>query len=356
MKDNLETLLITGEHIQTIISNVGLDVIMDELIEKTYKAFVNFDADESIMPIRAGFNYLEPHEGLVEWMPIRTISKEEVLVKMVAYHPRNPVKYHLPTIISTISKYDTRNGHLKALIDGVLPTSLRTGAVAAVASKLFGNTNSVSLGLIGCGAQSITQLHALSRVFKFKQIYFYDADEMTQKSFIERVSMLNLSCDFIPSNIKEIVEESDIVSTATSIGIGDGPLFQNQKTKGWLHINAIGSDFEGKFELPIDFLGQSYVCPDRLSQAKIEGECQQLQDDQIGDDLSSCLKQANQLEHLKNQRTVFDSTGIALQDSVVADLFLKYAEKMGLGERVSLESASMEEKTPYSFMIKYEEK
>lgn len=352
MIDKLETLVLKGEDIQAIIEDVGADAIMDELIEKSYEKFVNFNPSDSIMPIRSGFNYSQPQEGLVEWMPIRNVKEEEVLVKVVAYHPKNPLTYKLPTIISTISKYSTANGHLKTIIDGVLPTSLRTGAASAIASKLFAKPQSENLGLIGCGAQSITQLHAISRVFEIKKVFYYDIDSATQQTFKERVEMLNLSIEFVSSNINEIVAESDILSTATSIGIGDGPLFNSLESKEWLHINAIGSDFEGKFELPLSLLKRSYVCPDWLPQAKIEGECQQLEEGQVGENLFQCLKVANTLQHLKTERTVFDSTGLPLQDLVATDLFLHYAKKMGLGQKINIENSTVDEKNPYSFLRK----
>ncbi len=350
MQHNQTTLLVTGQDLQQIIFNIGLDSLMDQLIEETYLALVNYDPSDCVMNRRSGYNYTEPAEGLVEWMPIRQISKDQVVIKVVGYHPRNPEQYQVPTIISTISKYDTRTGHLSALIDGVLPTSLRTGAAGAIASKLFGYSQSQSLGLIGCGAQAVTQLHGISRVFDLKQIYYYDIDELTSQSFVARAAMLDLDCEFVPMSINEIVRESDIISTATSIGIGEGPLFAELPTKEWLHINAIGSDFPGKFELPFSFLENSYVCPDWIDQAVIEGECQNLESHQIGESLSHCLKEANTFEHLKNSRTVFDSTGIALQDLVSSKIILEHAERLNIGQRVQIESASLDEKNPYAFI------
>jgi len=350
MQDNQTTLIVTGQDLQKVISNVGLNALMDQLIEESYLAFVNYDPTDSLMNQRSGYNYTEPLEGLVEWMPIRQISKDQVVIKVVGYHPRNPEHYQVPTIISTISQYDTNTGHLNALIDGVLPTSLRTGAAGAIASKLMANSQSESLGLIGCGAQSITQLHGISRVFDLKTVYYYDVDELTSQSFVSRAAVLGLDCEFIPAPIHQIIEQSDIVSTATSIGIGEGPLFQDVTSKDWLHINAIGSDFPGKFELPVSFLSQSYVCPDWVDQAVIEGECQNLESHQIGENLSHCLKSANEFEHLKASRTVFDSTGIALQDLVISRIILEHAKAMNVGQRVHIESTSLDEKNPYSFI------
>ncbi len=351
MKNHVKSLILTAENIQQIVEAVGMDEIMDQLIERTYRAFIEFSKENSKMPIRSGFSYDEPKVGLIEWMPIRDIKEEEILLKVVAYHPQNPKDYKLPTILSTIANYDTRTGHLKAIMDGVLPTALRTGASSAVASKLFGRPDSKKLGLIGCGLQSITQLHALSRIFPIETVLYFDIDELTHNAFEHNASVLELSINFKSASIDEIVRSVDILCTATSIGVGEGPLFENQETNPWLHINAIGSDFEGKYELPKALLLNSYVCPDHLDQALIEGECQQLQSTDIGMDIVTCLQHANPHEHLKLKRTVFDSTGIALEDQIVCDLFLEYAASMEIGNYIHLENTNLEEKNPYSFMM-----
>jgi len=352
MDSNLSSLLITAQDIQDIIRGVGLDSIMDKLIERTYSTFLHYSEEAIQMPIRSGFSYNEPVEGLIEWMPLRNLPEDHILIKVVAYHPDNPTKKDLPTIISNIAKYDCSTGHLIAIMDGVLPTSLRTGAASAVASKIFAYPESKTLGLIGCGAQSITQLHALSRVFEIEKVVYFDIDPTTMNSFKERSSILGLESKFEGCSIDEVVRSSDILSTATSIGVGEGPLFQYKTTKDWLHVNAIGSDFVGKTELPKELLLKSFVSPDFLEQAVKEGESQQLEPHQIGEGIIHCIKKANKYNYLKEQLTVFDSTGIPLEDQVVADLFLDYAKEMNLGTKVQLENTFMEMKNPYSFMFK----
>ncbi|OAD19409.1 Ornithine cyclodeaminase/mu-crystallin [Candidatus Thiomargarita nelsonii] len=68
-------------------------------------------------------------------MPIH--KNAQVTLKMVGYHPFNPQKNHLPTILSTIATYDTCTGHLLGLADATFLTALRTGAASAVASQIL---------------------------------------------------------------------------------------------------------------------------------------------------------------------------------------------------------------------------
>lgn len=348
---NKKTLILSSADVEQIVREVGTDELMDQLIENMEQAFLDFDPAQKIIPVRSGFNYKNPELGLIEWMPLHDYG-EKIVVKMVGYHPNNPDKHQLPTIVSTISNYDTNTGHLKSLVDGVFLTALRTGAASAVASKLLAKPESKILGLIGCGAQSVTQLHALSRIFKFEKVLYYDVDEATNDSFVDRVTMLDLKVEYQKMPIEAIVAESDIVCTATSIDIGEGPLFQNVTTQPHLHINAIGSDFPGKTELPVEHLKNSFVCPDFPEQAMKEGECQQLLREDVGDDIFKCIQHAEKYEHLKNKKTVFDSTGLSLEDLVIMDLFINYAHKMGLGQMIAIENMSLDAKNPYHFIKK----
>ena len=125
------------------------------------------------------------------------------------------------------------------------------------------------LGLVGCGAQAVTQLHAISRVAHIDQVLYFDTDPEALLSFPKRCEMLGLSAHFSNVSVAEIVKSSDILSTATSIAIKEGPLFDHLDYNPHLHINAVGSDFPGKVELPIDLLENAFVCPDFKEQAVI---------------------------------------------------------------------------------------
>ncbi|MEL6916357.1 MAG: ornithine cyclodeaminase family protein [Bacteroidota bacterium] len=345
------TLVLSGGDVNEIVENFGLHSLMDRLILKLTTAVLGYDETSMEIPIRSGFNYNNDKPGLVEFMPVHALG-EGIVLKVVGYHPRNPDDYGLPTILSSITSYDIKTGHLQGIADGVLLTALRTGAASAVASKFMAQPDSGVLGLIGCGAQAITQLHAISRCYPLEQVYIYDVDETVVSSFAERCAMLDLHVEIIPSSISEIMSKSDIVCTATSIDVGLGPLFETYETKDHLHINAIGSDFPGKIELPLSLLRKSTVVPDFREQAKLEGECQQLNDEEIGPDLVTLVKNHTDFDHIANTLTVFDSTGWALEDRVVMKVFMDLAEEFNIGMEVSIENTSEDAKNPYHFMLK----
>lgn len=347
--DAQHTLILSCADVQQIISHYGLNQIMDALIERLERAISSFDSAQIITPARSGFHYDAPESGLVEWMPLY-INGKQVTIKVVGYHPANPRKFNLPTIMSTISAYDTSTGHLLGIMDGVLPTALRTGAATAVASKYLAHPESSTLGIIGCGAQAVTQIHALSRIFNLKEILIYDTDTKAVDSLSARCQVLDLEATFIASPIDRIVSEADILVTATSIDVGAGPLFSGLPSKNHLHINAVGSDFPGKTELPLDFLQNSLVCPDFHAQAIVEGECQQLDANQIGPDLVTLIQNQQTYNEVPLQRTVFDSTGWALEDQIVLELFLEYAHVQNLGLEIELENMSGDVSNPYDLI------
>lgn len=344
-----KTLVLPQQDIHDIVSHFGVDTVMDDLITRLTIAIRELNTGQTIIPIRSGFNYQSPYPGLVEWMPLFEKGKQ-VVVKMVGYHPQNPDQFGLPTVLSTISAYDTHTGHLKSILDGVLLTSLRTGAASAISTKHLAHPDSETLGLIGCGAQAVTQLHAISRVSSLKKVLIYDNNADALGSFENRCRALNLKVEIEASSIEEIIGASDIVCTATSIDPGSGPLFENLPTKQHLHINAVGSDFPGKVEVSLDFLNNSFVCPDFKAQAIIEGECQRLEENKIGAELPDVLKNYDNYAHIRNERSVFDSTGWSLEDAVVLELFADYAKQLGLGKEMEIEAVGGDAKSPYDFV------
>jgi len=349
MKKNQESIIIDSFAVNQIIKKVGLNKVMDDLITALEKAVQTYSNDETEVPIRSGFNYKKPFLGLVEWMPIMK-KGEEVVIKIVGYHPENPDIFKIPTILSTISSYDAHTGHLNYLVDGVLLTALRTGASSAVASKMMANKNSKVLGIIGCGAQSVTQIHAISRLFAINEILIYDTDKPSMENLKDRIGPINLGFSPKVSSFSEILEKSDIICTATSIAPEKGPLFNKFKSKPHLHINAVGADFPGKFELPKSLLDKAYVCPDFLEQALIEGECQQLDPSAIGPTWIELIHDDKLKAKYQSGLSVFDSTGWALEDQVVAGLFANYAEELKLGTKMNIESYSSDEKNPYGMI------
>ncbi|MFF4486751.1 ornithine cyclodeaminase family protein [Streptomyces sp. NPDC001544] len=342
----MNTLLITQEDIDRIIDRVGRDALMGRVIDRLAEglAAVHRGARE-LSPLRGGFARSQPVPGIIEWMPHRE-GGDSTTIKTVAYSPGNPGHFGLPTIIGTVARYDDITGRLTAMCDGIVLTAIRTGAASALASRALAHPESRTVGLIGTGAQSVTQLHALSLCFPLETVLAWDINAKHLDTFAERVSFLGLDVRVAPP--EEIVRQADIITTATSVEAGQGPVLPDAGAREHLHINAVGADLIGKTELPKSLLDRALVCPDHPQQALREGESQQLKADRLGPSLAQLVTEPASVADARGRLTVFDSTGIALEDHLALDVFIQSANDLGLGTRVDLEFRPSDAIDPYS--------
>lgn len=345
----MKTLLLSSGDIADIVRAVGIDRLMDHAIDGIAEACRDYDDGQYEVPVRDGFSYKGHSTGLVEWMPLLHQNRQ-VALKLVAYHPDNPDRLKLPTVLSTAISFDTKSGHAECIVDATFLTSIRTGAASAVASRVLASPSSRTLGLVGAGAQAVTQLHGLSRVFDIETVLISDTDKLACASFADRVGILGLSASIETRPVADIVREADIICTATSIDVGAGPVLPDGNFKPGVHINAVGSDFPGKTELPLALLERSLVCPDFREQAVCEGECQQLDVHDIGPDLVELVKRESEFAHARSRASVFDSTGWALEDYVTLNILQRLAQEYDFGQRIQFETVSADPKNPFGFL------
>lgn len=334
-----------------VIEDVGLNAYVDELIDRLRSAFKHFDPERIHHQTRSGFSYQNPNLGLVEWMPAMAAG-EMVSVKTVGYHPDNPAIRNLPSVLATIALYETATGRLSAICEGTLLTALRTGAASAVMTDALARPGPVTLGVVGCGAQAVTQVHAISRIRTIDRLIVTDVEPANARSLPDRLpdSALKTDLEIVePAEFGDVVAELDVLCTCTSVGVDRGPVVELRGAKPGLHVNAVGSDFPGKVELPVDYLRSSVVVPDVAEQCLIEGESQQLTEGDLGPDILRVLSDPASVE-LVNQRTVFDSTGWSYEDQIAAVMFLDHATRLGVGTTVALQHAPRDPFDPFEIL------
>ncbi|MDJ0463808.1 ornithine cyclodeaminase family protein [Streptomyces sp. H27-C3] len=341
------THIVDAEAISAIVAKVGLGQLYDLTIERMAAVLTGGSGATVEMKQRDGFLLTTPQLGLLEWMPA-VRHGATVSIKMVGYNPHNPVKNQLPTILSTLCAFDADSGHLRAVVDGTFATAIRTGAASALASRVLARPDSAVLGLVGCGAQAVTQLHALSRVFPFAEVLVCDTDVRAENSFAARARLPEGVVRV--AALHEVEELADVLCTATSVAPHEGPVIRGTALKPWVHVNTIGSDMPGKTELPLDLLRKAVVVPDHLEQARAEGDCQQLAPEEIGPPLSEILQDTDAHRRLSPVTTVYDSTGLAVQDLVMVEVFEELARELGVGHRIAIEATADDPQDPYSFL------
>jgi ornithine cyclodeaminase/alanine dehydrogenase-like protein (mu-crystallin family) len=343
------TRILDVHSVRAVLEKTGPSDFLTRLINRMRSAFDAHDPSTTTSIDRTGFHYTQPALGLVEWMPTMHAG-ERVAVKTVGYHPTNPLRRGIPSVLSSTAFYDTSTGNLEALVESTLLTALRTGAASALASEILASPDASTVGVVGCGAQAVTQLHALSLVRPVTNVIAFDIDPANAESLATRTDFIGLEVELVgASELDRLVDSADILVTATSVDPGAGPVVPDTGTqKPWLHVNAVGADFHAKIEIPRSQLLRSLVVPDVTAQCLIEGESQQLQVDQLGPDLVSLVKNAADHEDRRASLTVFDSTGWAFEDLIVAELTLEIATELDLGAHVDFQAAPADPFDPYS--------
>lgn len=340
--------VISETEVAQTVNKISADKFMDSLINNIDNAFRIYDTTGAQLTARAGFT---SGRNLIEWMPVYD-GEKNVTVKLVSYFPDNPINQQSPTIDAVIVTFDFETGKPKAVAGGALLTAMRTGAASAVASRILAKPESKVLGLVGCGAQAVTQAHALSRVFKFEEILIHDTDRYAEETINNRLEFLGIKIS--ATTLSEIEERSDIICTATTNPVGAGPVLSGENLKRDVHINAVGADFPGKTELPATFVKSAFVVTDFYDQAKVEGECQvffgEKPDSETCIELKDLASAREKYYAHQNIQTVFDSTGVALEDAIAVDLLCDLAREYGIGKVISDEATTCA-LNPYSELL-----
>lgn len=343
----LTTRVLASDDLTRLLAEVGRDRLMDLMIDRLRTRFAEHDPAGVEVRDRDGFRYAKPDLGLLEWMPTHEVSGP-VVIKMVGYHPTNPLQRELPSVIATSSMWDTQSGHLVAIADATLLTAVRTGAASGIATDLLAAPGPVTVGLVGLGAQAVTQLHAVSRVRRIDRVIGIDVDDEVAGSFADRVAFTGLDVTIAPTEAAlDIAGEVDVLCTCTSVDIGAGPVIGACAARPGLHINAVGADFPGKTELPASLLAGSFIVPDTRDQCLVEGECQQADPADIGPTLAEVVQLGEATLHSNDRISIFDSTGWAVEDDVALRLAVELADEFGLGTEIAIEHLPADPYDPY---------
>ncbi len=287
---------------------------MKECINIVKKVFLDYVEGKAKMPPK---NYLFFPKGYLRIMPAHLLEENVVGIKIVNVHPKNPPK--LPSVMATILLFSTDNGKLLTIMDGTYITAMRTGAAGAIAAKYLARENSKIASFIGCGVQSYTQLDGLLNVRKIQEVKAYDINKKNLENFCEYANSL------VKTNKVESVEDAcrdaDIIVTTTP---SRKPIVKVEYVKNGCHINAIGADAPGKQELESVLLKKAKIVVDDIEQAKHSGEInvplkrKTIMLNQVYAKLGEIVAGKKPGRKNEDEITLFDSTGLAIQDAAVA--------------------------------------
>jgi ornithine cyclodeaminase/alanine dehydrogenase-like protein (mu-crystallin family) len=259
-------------------------------------------------------------------------------VKTNANFPNNPAQ-GLPTIQGVLFLADADVGTPLAILDSMEITTLRTGAATAVAAKYLAREDVRSVGLIGCGNQGWVQLRSLCRVRALKTARVYDRDRQLAEKLARGLAReLGLEIA-VAKDAADAARTSDIVVTCTS---SREPILDVNDVAPGTFIAAVGADNPEKQEIAPTLLAASRVVVDVLDQAATMGDLHHAlaagamrQEDatELGQIVAG---RAPKGRASPKEITIFDSTGMALQDVAAAAAVFERAQATGRGTPVHL--------------------
>jgi ornithine cyclodeaminase len=231
---------------------------------------------------------------------------------------------------ATIMLIDPATGRPLCVIDGNTVTTVRTGAAGGLGLQQLARADSTRLCIFGTGVQARIQLDfALRLIPSLREVLYISASNERNAAFEAHFSG---RCNITPATDRNAaVARSDIVVTATP---GGGALFDLDAVQPGTHLNCVGADTRGKRELPEGLLPRARLFVDDQTQARQIGETQWAPDMacvELGDLLSGRAT----FERAADDITVFDMTGLALQDLTVARLLHARAAETGTGTRIA---------------------
>jgi ornithine cyclodeaminase/alanine dehydrogenase-like protein (mu-crystallin family) len=278
-----------------------------DAIDQVREAFVAHHRGEWVMPSKV---YLEsPPHGDFRAMPAR--GGDFAMLKWISSFPGNPAAHGLPTVMGVVCLSDARTSAPLMLLDAAAVTALRTGAVAAVAARALAREGAASVGVIGCGLHGAWAARCLAADGYGPGVCADPRPEAAQALADElgwRVGS------------REEALACDVVCCVTP---GHEPVVDAADLRPGLHLNMLGADGPGKAEATIEAVTACALFCDEWAQASHGGELTPAVEAgavarEDVTDLGAVLAGEANGRAGEDTVTLFDSTGLAIQDLAIA--------------------------------------
>ncbi|MEZ5667199.1 MAG: ornithine cyclodeaminase family protein [Alphaproteobacteria bacterium] len=280
-----------------------------------------------------GHIVLDKYPGEWEAMPSYIEEPEAAACKWVSIRERNRERFGLPTVFSILIYTHPETGFPLAIVDGSHHTVMRTGSAAAVSAKWLARPDSKRLAIVGAGHMAEGPLATCDAAFKWEEVRVWSRSQATLDHFVasqqpnyDRFTIRG------STDLEEVVSGADVVVTVTP---ARGPIVKDAWIAPGTHIAAVGADKAGDQELEPAILQRARIFVDDIRQCRTDGEINvPLRDGLIAEadiagEIGEVVAGKKPGRTADDQITVFDSTGIALQDS--ATIPLEYARAVAAG-------------------------
>jgi ornithine cyclodeaminase/alanine dehydrogenase-like protein (mu-crystallin family) len=314
-------LLLTEEDVRRLLT-------MDMALEAVEQGLRKLALDEAQNTPRAR---VQTDHAMLHIMSAAAKSLGVMGAKLYASSRKGAARFILPL-------FDGKSGALLCLMQADYLGQVRTGAASGIATQLMARPDAIEVGIYGSGKQARTQVQAVCRVRRIRQVQVYSPNEERRRRFAAEMSEV-CQTEIVPVSRPEMAaEKKDIIITATT---SREPVLVGHWIAEGTHINAIGSNFLGKAELDAAAVRRcAVIAVDSKDQARLEaGDFQQPLED--GSLHWANVRELGQIivgryagrKHPQDV-TLFKSLGVAIEDVAVAARVYARARDEGAGRLI----------------------
>lgn len=268
-------------------------------------------------------------------------ERPRFVTKVNGNFPGNPGHNGLPTIQGVVVLADAGDGRPLAVMDSASLTAFRTAAASAVAAGLLARPGATIAAIVGCGRQGVEHAEAFIAMRPLREIRLHDLDRSRAERLAVRLrDRHGMSCR-VTDSVAAATLGADMVATCTP---GADFVLGSADVSPGAFVAAVGADYPRKREIRPSLMARARVVVDDLDQCAASGDLHHAIEagvmgrEHVRADLGSVVLGTVSVRDQDTDIVVFDSTGIALQDVVAADLAFERARAEGVGLRVMLGS------------------
>lgn len=265
-------------------------------------------------------------------------EEAKVAIKINGNFPGNPAANGLPTVQGVIYLADGANGRPLAVMDSIEVTNNRTGAATTLATRHLARAGSRVATICGAGVQGRIQLLAITAAAKLERVHVWDADAGRSIAFAREMSA-QLGLDIGATADLSPVHQSDIVVTCSS---ARRAFLTSDLVRPGTFIAAVGADNSDKSEIDPGLYAKSLVVVDSREQAADIGDLHHalaagaVTHEHVHATLGEIIAGTRPGRTDEGAITLFDSTGMGLQDVAAAIAIYRRACAAGIGTRLSI--------------------
>jgi alanine dehydrogenase len=323
--------IVTAEQMPELLPMAQCIDCMDE----TLRVLARGDA---VLPLRT-MTWLPDRSGLLGLMPACLGRPEVMGLKVVTVMPGNHgTEYESHQ--GAVMIFETRHGSPLAILDASSITAIRTAAVSGAATRALARDDASDLAILGSGVQAKSHLDAMRAVRRLGRVRVWSRNADNARAFAERESSRHGIAIEPVGSARAAVEGADLVCTTTA---AREPVLEGAWLKPGAHINAVGACFKDSRELDTAAVARSRLIVDRRESAlneagdfligKREGA---FGDEHIVGELGDVLAGKVAGRRSRDEITLFESLGIAVEDLAAAHLAYRNALATGKGLDVEL--------------------